>query len=48
MTLEVEFHNGVYQYFDVPQYIYDELMSASSAGSYLHHNIKNTYSCTQI
>ena len=29
LTLEVEFHNGsVYQYFDVPQTIYDGLMNA--------------------
>ncbi|WP_140132871.1 KTSC domain-containing protein, partial [Vibrio parahaemolyticus] len=30
MTLEVEFNNGIYQYYDVPLYIYEELMGAAS------------------
>ncbi len=39
--LEIEFnHGGVYQYFDVPQDIFDELMDAGSHGSYFYHNIK--------
>lgn len=48
MTLEVEFKNGIYQYYDVPEYIYDELMSAASVGSYLHHNVKSTFSYAEI
>ena len=29
--LEIEFnHGGVYQYFDVPQSVYEELMNADS------------------
>ncbi len=40
-TLEIEFHSGaIYQYFAVPQEIYDGLMNAASKGSYLDHNIK--------
>ncbi len=40
-TLEIEFHNGrIYQYFAVPQEIYDGLMNAASKGSYFHNNIK--------
>jgi len=43
-TLEVEFHSGgVYQYFDVPRNVYDELMSAASHGIYFHRNIKLKY-----
>lgn len=39
--LEIEFnHGGVYQYFDVPENIYEELMSASSYGQYFDRNIK--------
>ena len=39
--LEIEFHSGgIYQYFAVPQEIYDGLMNAASKGSYLDHNIK--------
>ena len=41
MVLEVEFLNGsIYQYFDVPQSVYDGLMSASSHGSYLDAYVK--------
>lgn len=40
-TLEVEFNNGsIYQYFDVPENVYDELMNASSHGQYFDINIK--------
>lgn len=39
--LEIEFnHGGVYQYFDVPKNVYEELMSASSHGQYFDRNIK--------
>lgn len=42
--LEVEFkHGGVYQYFDVPQNVYEELMNASSHGVYFSANIRNDY-----
>lgn len=42
--LEIEFKGGaVYQYFDVPERVYDAFMQASSAGSYFHRHIKNTY-----
>ena len=41
MTLEVEFKTGaVYQYYDVPQSLYDGLMSADSHGRYLDADIK--------
>ena len=41
MTLEVEFKTGaVYQYYDVPQSMYDGLMSADSHGRYLDAYIK--------
>ena len=39
--LEVRFvKGGAYQYFGVPAYIYDGLLSASSKGSYFYQNIK--------
>lgn len=39
--LEIEFNKGgVYQYFDVPENVYEELMSASSHGQYFDRNIK--------
>ncbi|ORT72144.1 KTSC domain-containing protein [Pseudomonas mosselii] len=43
-TLEVEFLNGaVYEYYDVPEYVYQELVSASSVGGYLAQRINNVY-----
>ena len=49
LTLEVEFHNGtVYQYFDVSEAVYQELITAGSVGGYLNHNIKNSYRYVQI
>ncbi|MBS5796434.1 MAG: KTSC domain-containing protein [Dysgonomonas mossii] len=48
-TLEVEFLNGsVYQYFDVPQHIYNGIMSADSHGQYLAQNIKGVYRYSKI
>ena len=47
--LEIEFnHGGVYQYFDVPLDVYDELMSADSHGKYFVHNIKDEYDYDRI
>ena len=41
MVLEIEFLSGsVYQYYDVPQNIYDGLMAADSHGSFLATYIK--------
>jgi len=43
-VLEVEFTNGaVYQYYEVPQVIYDGLMSAPSHGVFLNGNVKNHF-----
>ena len=48
-TLEIEFKNGgVYQYFDVPQGVYNGIMSASSHGEYLAHNIKGHYRYSKV
>lgn len=48
-TLEVEFLNGsVYQYYDVPENMYDELMMAGSKGQFLHAYIKNAYPYSRV
>ena len=40
-TLEIEFLNGgLYKYFNVPESIYNGLMSASSHGSYFDQYVK--------
>lgn len=42
--LEIEFHGGrVYQYFNVPNHIYESLMKAASHGKYFHAYIKDRY-----
>ena len=48
-TLEIEFLNGsVYQYFDVPEHIFEELMGADSQGKYLASNIKGYYRYSKV
>ena len=48
--LEIEFLTGsIYQYFNVPQQVYDELMAADSHGRYFDANVKKAgYSYKQI
>ena len=42
--LTVEFNNGSrYNYYDVPQHIFDGMNSADSKGGFLHANIKGVY-----
>jgi hypothetical protein len=49
MTLEVAFRNGTtYQYFDVPESLYQELMSSESVGRFLNEQIKNSYRYTKV
>lgn len=47
-TLEVEFKWSIYRYFDVPSYVYEELMNATSKGSYHHQNIKSSYQYERV
>ena len=43
-TLEIEFNDGsVYQYFDVAEFEYHELVNSSSVGKYFHNNIEDHY-----
>jgi len=48
-VLEIEFHyGGVYQYGDVPEAVYVELLKTPSCGAYFHAHIKNRYLCHRI
>lgn len=48
-TLEIEFlNNTIYQYFDVPQHIYQGLMQADSHGQFLAQNIKGVYRYSKV
>ena len=43
-TLEVQFrHGSVYQYFNVPAFMYERLMSADSLGRFFNAEIKGHY-----
>lgn len=42
--LKVEFRNGsVYDYFDVPEIVFNGMRNASSKGQYLAQQIKGSY-----
>jgi hypothetical protein len=48
-TLEIEFNSGgVYQYYNVPQVIYDGLMQAGSCGQYFYANIRYAFPCAKL
>jgi len=47
--LEIQFNSGsIYQYFNVPNSIYMDLMKAASKGGYFHKNIKERYKFERI
>ena len=48
-TLEIHFKQGsAYQYFDVPERIYDQLLSAESPGRFLSEQIKGVYRYSKV
>lgn len=48
-VLEVEFHSGgTYQYYSVPQSVYEGLMSAPSHGKYFHRHVKGAFNYQKI
>ena len=48
-TLEIEFLNSsIYQYYNVPQNIYSEMMKADSKGKFLHFYINNAYPNSRV
>jgi len=47
--LEIEFQSGgTYQYFDVPESVYRELMKAESQGLFFHDHIRDKYQYEKI
>jgi hypothetical protein len=43
-VLEVEFESGaVYDYFDVPPKVYEDLLNASSKGKFVSQRIRDRY-----
>ncbi len=47
-TLRIVFHSGVYDYYNVPQNVFEGLLNASSKGKYHHAFIKNSYSYSNV
>lgn len=47
-TLEVEFKRGVYQYYNVPESIYQQMMASESKGKFLSVYIKPMYPFSRI
>ena len=48
-TLEIEFLSGsIYQYYNVPQNMYDQLMQTGSKGRFLNTYIKNAYPFSRV
>lgn len=49
MTLEIEFQGGaVYQYFDVPESVYNELLGAPSVGKFFAAQVKGVYRFARV
>jgi len=49
MILEVTFHGGgVYQYFDVPEHIWEGMKNAPSQGVFLNAQIKGVYRYSKV
>ena len=48
-TLEIEFLNGsIYQYYNVPVHMYEQLMKEGSKGKFLNTYIKNAYPYSRV
>ena len=48
LTIRFKRNGAVYQYLNVPQQIYDELLRAESKGRFLHQDIKPFYAYRHI
>jgi hypothetical protein len=47
--LVVEFnHGGRYNYYDVPEQVYEGMRAATSKGQYLAQNVKNIYRYARV
>ncbi len=48
-TLQIEFNNGTtYQYFDIPEQVFERLRDADSVGGYLAAQIKGNYRYSKV
>jgi len=49
-TLEIEFLKSgkVYEYYNVPPFMYERLMEAPSLGQFFSAEIRNAYACSPV
>ena len=48
-TLRIQFNNGrTYDYYNVPEYEFNNLLNAGSKGQYANQNIYKTYSQSEV
>lgn len=47
-VLEVQFHNGIYQYLDVPKEVYEDFVNAPSLGRYFLDCIRDDYTTVRV
>lgn len=48
-VMEIEFQNGsIYQYFEVPEQVYQGLLTAESKGQYLHDQVFNRFRFAEV
>jgi hypothetical protein len=48
-VLQIQFESGrVYQYYDVPQDVYDGMLSAESKGRYFNQHIRGKFKYREI
>ena len=48
-VLEIEFKSGsVYDYFGVPQGLYEQLMAAASLGTFFHQYIRDAFQTQRV
>ena len=49
LGLEIRFKKGtIYRYYDVPHYIVEELLNATSAGSYFNKHIAKNFKFEKV
>ncbi len=48
-VLEIQFESGrIYQYFDVPEKVYQEMLASDSKGRYFNSHIRSKYAYQEI
>jgi hypothetical protein len=48
-VLEIEFRSGgIYDYYGVPQGLYEQLMAATSLGTFFHRYIRNAFQTVRV